>query len=167
VSKPGRSSWLAIAPFSWLLSACGTLPPAADAIPCCLAMGLDVRPILGDQFTNCGTYEQLYLSAISRIPSERALKCARRELAARRPFMFTYEQNEPPDVSITHVAVFGANGERVLVQSGIFGDENIAFAGSCDELTVEKDGYPTHENCSASTPLIESLRSRATVQEAP
>ena len=60
---------------------------------------------------------------MSRRPSERALRCARDAQAARHPFIYEYHRVELPDVDMNDTLVAGANGERVLLESGDAGSE--------------------------------------------
>ncbi len=57
-----------------------------------------------------------------------------------------------------HIAVFGANGERLLRQWGDFGEDQINYVGSCATLSVGEEGYPEHDDCSDESPLIERLK---------
>lgn len=147
----GISTRPVVATFACALAGCASQP-------CCVDFGVDTSPIHGADFVDCGLYEAAAVRIHHPGPSARALKCALRAQSQGRPFQYQWEDVAPPDVHVSNIAILGAHGERLLFQSGDFGDEPVWFAGSCEKLSVLPDGQLETVNCNQPSPVIEALR---------
>lgn len=126
---------------------------------------IDVAPVLGEDFVDCGTYEPVRGTHIDQ--RKVALKCALRAQRQGRAFIYHYIETSFPDVHLDHIVVIGERGERLLRQWGDFGDEMINFVGTCEKLKVRVDGYPEHQNCGNVDPLIERLKIPSRSEDRP
>jgi hypothetical protein len=129
-------------------------PLAAAAPVCCRLFGIDATPMLGPDPVVCGKV----VTGDRRIEAEeetqedrrRATKCALEAQAQGRAFVYTYRLLVPPDIDVITQAVFGAQGERMLLKLGRFRGENIHTVETCETLSVLPDGKLKGAACFAS-----------------
>ena len=136
------------AAWTLLLWAGGSL--SAEA-PCCRLFGFDAAPILGADAAVCGKIldadDRDAAESETREDRRRATACALEAQAQGRAFVYTYRLLASPDVDLVYQAVFGANGERLLLRMGRYAGENIRSVENCAALTVQPDGKVRKEGC--------------------
>jgi hypothetical protein len=132
-------------------------PPRVDLIETCRSVGgIDVTPILGKHFADCGSNKtRPYADEDAR---SRVLGCALRAQREGRAFIYMFEEIALPDVDYFELVVFGTQGEKIMLQFGSFGADPIGFTGACEKLQVQNDGSVDHTGCSNTHPLMERLR---------
>jgi hypothetical protein len=131
--------------------------PESHLIEACRKMaGIDVAPILGKRFVDCGDYRISPFA--SGKPGSQSLSCVLRTQWEGRALIYQFEEIALPHVDYYELVVFGTQGERILVQYGSFGDEQVGFAGACEKLEVQDDGSVDHTGCSNTHPLMERLK---------
>jgi hypothetical protein len=148
----------------WLICAMAMGTPlafAADPL-CCRMFGIDATPILGHDAALCGKIvdadQRAAVETEVRAQRKLAAQCALGAQAKGRPFVYTYRMLVTPDVDMMVQGVFGAHGERLLLQAGIFGEDNIHSMEVCNSLIVLADGILKGEGCYPGDPLIDRLR---------
>jgi hypothetical protein len=131
--------------------------PRVDLIEMCRSVGgIDVSLILGNRFADCGSYKtQPYADEDAR---SRVLGCALRAQREGRAFIYMFEEIAMPDVDYYELVVFGTQGEKIMLQLGSFGADQVGFTGACEKLKVQDDGSVDHAGCSNTHPLVERLK---------
>jgi hypothetical protein len=123
---------------------------AADPA-CCRLFGFDASSMLGPEAAVCGRIvdadERNEAEAVTQEDRQRATRCALEAQARGRAFVYTYRLLASPDVDLVYQAVFGANGERLLLRMGRYAGENIRSVENCAALTVQPDGKVRKEGC--------------------
>ena len=127
-----------------------------DAVECCTGFGFDARPILGDHAIDCGVF-----NAFAPKPrgdsSQRALKCALRAQREGRAFVYYRVDSDMVDSGGEAVAVFGQQGERILVAHVYTTDEDHTEGGVCERLVLLESGSFDGGQCDPKHPLFERL----------
>jgi hypothetical protein len=133
----------------------GVAQPVSD---CCANFGIDVNPLLGPKAVNCGTINTKADSASSRSRNESATACVQRARLRGRAFVVNQGFSIPPDYYLRNVVVFGARGEKVLVQIEHQHDGPTLFVGRCAALELDSSGKLTSSNCEPDDALLEQLK---------
>jgi hypothetical protein len=126
-----------------LLAGCAST--AADH--CCDWAGLQARSLLGSGGKDCGTIQSHPLE-----PRTEQLRCVKAALAQQVPFMVSYHDTSKPGIEKLEIAIFSAQGEKVLMQRTEGGDRPLVYVGTCAEMTFAADGRIQHSNCTERPP---------------
>jgi hypothetical protein len=121
------------------LAGCATTPEE----PCCGWAGIDARALLGSEGVDCGT-----IGSHSLDPRMHQLRCARDARRRGAPYMIAFHDVSKRPLEVLDVAIFTAQGEKVLLQQRI--EEGAApstYIGTCKRLSVESDGRIRREGC--------------------
>ncbi len=129
-----------------LLAGCATTNP-----DCCDWAGIHARSLLGSGGKDCGTIQSHPLE-----PRSQQLRCAKKALAHKVPFMMTYHDTSRPGVDKTEIALFSAQGEKVLMRRTQGGDQPGVYVGTCAEMSFAADGRIQHSDCTARPPRATS-----------
>lgn len=114
---------------------------------CCDWAGLQARSLLGSSGKDCGTIQSHPLE-----PRNHQLRCAKHALAHKAPFMLAYHDTSKPGVDKTEIALFSAQGEKVLMQRTEGGDQSGVYVGTCAEMSFAADGRIQHAHCTERPP---------------
>jgi hypothetical protein len=123
-----------------LAAGCASIPGE----PCCAWAGIDARTLLGRDGVDCGVIKSHPLE-----PRAQQLRCARD--AARRgiPYMIAYRDTSAPYSEALEVAIFSAQGEKILLRRPAEGAHGQSFVGTCTQMSVESDGRIRRAECTA------------------
>ncbi len=139
------------------LAGCAGAPVNKTPV-CCVDYGLDVTSILGGRYVDCGAFRMPPRSVAHRASNDHALSCALLAQAQGRAFIYRVYHSGFPDIAIENIAVVGAKSERLVMEKGIYGSEEIPpSAGRCAHVRVERDGSISWSDCPDGDPLIERL----------
>jgi hypothetical protein len=146
-----------------LLAGCAASPPRAEhqISDCCASFGIDVNPVLGPNAANCGTINTKGRTLTARRKNQAAVACVRDAQSRGRALVVNQGFSISPDYYLRNVLVFGALGEKVLVQIEFEHDGPTVFAGPCDELKLLDNGYFEHSGCRTDDALLERLKPAA------
>jgi hypothetical protein len=133
----------------WILGTClgatllvGCASTAADA--CCDWAGIKARSLLGSDGKDCGTIQSHPLE-----PRTEQLRCVKHALARHTPFMVSYHDTSKPGVEALEIALFTAQGEKVLMQRTGGGAAPQVYVGTCAEMSFAADGRIQRSGCTA------------------
>jgi hypothetical protein len=137
-----------------LLVACASNSPISD---CCADFGIDVNPVLGADAKNCGTIITKSPDAATRSRNESAIACVQRAQLRGRAFVVNQGFSIPPDYYLRNVVVFGAKGEKVLVQIEHQHDGPTTFVGLCKDIKLLSSGKLELAGCEPDETLLARL----------
>jgi hypothetical protein len=109
---------------------------------CCDWAGIQARSLLGSSGKDCGTIQSHPLE-----PRSQQLRCVKHAVAHKVPFMLTYHDTSKAGVDKTEVALFTAQGEKVLMQRTEGVDQSSVYVGTCAEMSFGADGRIQRSNC--------------------
>jgi len=132
-------TWLGAA----LLAGCAST--ATDN--CCDWADIKARSLLGPDGKNCGIIQSHPLE-----PRTQQLRCVKLALAHQVPFMVSYHDTSKAGVDTLEVAIFSAQGEKVLMQRTEGGDQPKVYVGTCSEMSFAADGRIQRSNCTERPP---------------
>jgi len=138
-----------------LLMGCASNSPVSD---CCADLGIDVNPILGADAVNCGTILMRLPDAATRSRNEGAIACVQRAQLRGRAFVLNQGFSIPPDYYLRHVVVFGAMGEKVLVQIEQQHDGPTTFVGRCKDIKLLSSGNLKLVGCDPDDALVARMK---------
>ena len=109
---------------------------------CCSWAGIDAQTLLGPDGVDCGTIKSHPLE-----PRAPQMRCVRD--AARRgiPYMIAYRDTSKPYSEVLDVAIFSAQGEKILLRKPAEGARGHAFIGTCSQMSIESDGRIWRSQC--------------------
>ncbi len=145
-----------------VLTGCVSLPShrgRAKVSDCCADFGIDVNLVLGSKAVNCGTINSHPDSNATLARNHRAVACVRRTQSRGGALVVNRGFSIFPDYYLRSVVVFGALGEKILVQIEQQHDGATFFAGLCAELKVLDDGDLEFAGCHTDDALLERIRS--------
>jgi len=137
-----------------LLTACASNSPISD---CCADFGIDVNPILGAGAVNCGTVITKPSDTATRSRNESAIACVQRAQLRGRAFVVNQGFSVPPDYYLRNVVVYGAKGEKVLVQVEHLHDGPTTFVSSCMNIKLSSSGELELVGCEPDDSLLARL----------
>lgn len=146
-----------------VLAGCGTLPSQrgrAKVSDCCADFGIDVNQVLGSKAVNCGTINSHPDSNAALARNHKAVACVRRTQSRGGALVVNWGFSIFPDYYLRSVAVFGALGEKILVQIEQQHDGATFFVGPCTELKVLDDGEFEFAGCHTDDALMERVKLR-------
>ena len=114
---------------------------------CCGWADIQARTLLGSGGKNCGTIQSHPLE-----PRAQQLRCVKLALAHHVPFMVSYHDTSKAGVEVLEVAIFSAQGEKVLMQRTEGGDRPQVYVGTCAEMSFAADGRIQRSNCTERPP---------------
>jgi hypothetical protein len=114
---------------------------------CCGWADIQARTLLGSGGKNCGTIESHPLE-----PRSQQLRCVKLALAHQAPFMVSYHDTSKPGIETLEVAIFSAQGEKVLMKRTEDGGQPQVYVGACAQMSFAADGRIQHSNCSERPP---------------
>lgn len=114
---------------------------------CCDWAGIQARSLLGSSGKDCGIIQSHPLE-----PRSQQLRCVKNALAHKAPFMLAYHDTSKPGIDKTEVAIFSAQGEKVLMQRTEGGDQPSVSVGTCAEMSFAADGRIQRSNCTERPP---------------
>ena len=129
---------LLLAAITVAAAGCASAPEQA----CCDWAGIDARTLLGPDGVDCGTIKSHPLE-----PRAPQMRCVRD--AARRgiPYMIAYRDTSKPYSEVLDVAIFSAQGEKILLRKPAEGARGHAFIGTCSQMSIESDGRIQRAEC--------------------
>jgi len=116
---------------------------------CCDWAGIQARSLLGAGGKDCGTIQSHPLE-----PRTQQLRCVKQAMAHKTPFMLAYHDTSKPGVDRTEVALFTAQGEKVLMQRTEGGGQPTVYVGTCAEMSFASDGRIQRSNCIERPPRV-------------
>ena len=125
---------------------------------CCADLGIDVNPILGPDAVNCGTIVTKPPDAATRSRNESAIACVQRAQLRGRAFVFNQGFSIPPDYYLRNVVVFGAQGEKALVQIEHQHDGPTSFVGHCKDIKPLSSGELKLVGCEPDDALLARMK---------
>jgi len=126
-----------------LLAGCASTPTG----DCCEWADIKSSALLGSSGKNCGTVESHPLE-----PRSQQLHCVKHALAHKAPFMVSYHDTSKPGSETLEVAIFSAQGEKVLMKRTEDGGQPQVYVGTCAQMSFAADGRIQHSNCSERPP---------------
>ena len=109
---------------------------------CCAWAGIDAHALLGDDGVDCGTINSHPLE-----PRAKQLRCVRDAKQRGIPYMIAYRDTRLPYSEVLDVAIFSAQGEKILLRRPAEGAHGHAFVGTCSKMSVESDGRIERAEC--------------------
>jgi hypothetical protein len=120
---------------------------ASTATDCCDWAEIKAHSLLGPDGKNCGTIQSHPLE-----PRTQQLRCVKQALAHKVPFMVAYHDTSKPGLETLEVAIFSAQGEKVLMKRTEGGDQPSVYVGTCGEMSFAADGRIQRSQCSERPP---------------
>jgi hypothetical protein len=114
---------------------------------CCDWAGINSRSLLGSSGKDCGTIQSHPLE-----PRTQQLRCVKSSLAHQVPFMLSYHDTSKPGIDTTEVAIFSAQGEKVLMQRTDGEGQPQIYVGTCADMSFASDGRIQRSNCTERPP---------------
>ena len=127
-----------IATLAAVLAGCASTPHES----CCTWAGVDAKTLLGHDGVDCGTVRSHPLE-----PRTAQLRCARDAQKRGVPYMIAYRDSTKPDGDVLDVAIFSAQGEKILLQRAEQGAGQHTYVGTCAKMSVASDGRIQRDNC--------------------
>jgi hypothetical protein len=110
--------------------------------PCCEWAGIDAQALLGHDGVDCGVIKSHPLE-----PRAQQLRCVRDAAKRGIPYMIAYRDSSKPYSEVLDVAIFSAQGEKILLRRPAEGARGHAFVGTCTQMSVESDGRIRRAQC--------------------
>jgi hypothetical protein len=114
---------------------------------CCDWANIKARSLLGSSGKDCGIIQSHPLE-----PRTQQLRCVKLSLAHKVPFMLSYHDTSKPGIDSTEIAIFSAQGEKVLMTRTEGGDQPQVYVGTCAEMSFAADGHIQRSNCTERPP---------------
>ena len=127
-----------IAILAVFLGACASTPHE----PCCDWAGVDAHALLGANGVDCGVIRSHPLE-----PRAQQMRCVRDAAKRGIPYMIAYRDTSAPYAEVLDVAIFSAQGEKILLRRPAEGAHGHAFVGTCTQMSVESDGRIQRAQC--------------------
>ena len=144
-----------------VLAACATpkgKPASRSVSDCCAAFGIDVDLVLGPKGVNCGTINSKPDTAAERDRTRKAMACVRASRNGSRATVVNQGYSISPDYYLRNVLVFGALGEKILVQIEQMHDGATYSISSCDVLRILDNGDLEYDGCRTDDALQERMK---------
>ena len=155
-------TWLPIPTALALLTACVAKEvklPEPHRVDCCFEYGIDVNLVLGPQAFDCGTSR--VVDAVSRRRNREVVACARAALAAGRAFVVSTNNSVTGEIIQyifeKHIAVFGPQGEKMVIHSFRDNDSHTYSIMECPDLKILDTGYFEAVDCRENDALVERM----------
>jgi hypothetical protein len=126
-----------------LLVGCASTPREA----CCTWAGVEAKTLLGHDGVDCGTVRSHPLE-----PRTEQLRCARDAAKRGVPYMIAYRDSTKPSGEVLDVAIFSAQGEKILLQRAEEGAGQRTYVGTCSKMSVASDGRIQRADCIERVP---------------
>ena len=120
------------------LGACASIPHE----PCCDWAGIDAHALLGADGVDCGVIRSHPLE-----PRAQQMRCVRDAAKRGIPYMIAYRDTSSPYSEVLDVAIFSAQGEKILLRRPAEGAHGQSYVGTCSQMTVASDGHIQREQC--------------------
>ena len=134
---------------------CASNSPVSD---CCADLGINVNRILGPDAVDCGTIITKRRDAATRSRNDSAIACVQRAQLRVRAFVLNQGFSIPPDYYLRNIVVFGAQGEKVLVQIEHQHDGPTTFVGQCKDIKLASSGELELVGCEPDDALLVRMK---------